>query len=123
VRVAGRGAKSRTVTLNLRACEALTAYLAEREETGSPALFLTKFGAGIGPRGIENIVTKYCERAGITGASVRTLRHTMAVEMLKRGATPAVIGKALGHASPDTVGVYVDLARELMDEELQEAAL
>jgi site-specific recombinase XerD len=54
---------------------------------------------------------------------VRTLRHTMAVEMLRRGETPAVIGKALGYASPDTVAVYTDLVRERMDAELQEHAL
>ena len=123
VRVIGRGSHSRTVTLNTRACEALSDYLSEREETGSPALFLTKFGNGIGPRGIENIVTKYCKEAGITGASVHTLRHTMAVEMLKRGATPAVVGKALGHESTETMAVYIDLARERMDEEMQNAAL
>jgi site-specific recombinase XerD len=47
----------------------------------------------------------------------------LAVEMLRRGAIPAVIGKALGHASPDTVSVYTDLVRERMDEELQRHAL
>ncbi len=123
VRIAGRGAHSRTVTLNIRACEALGTYLAEREETGSPSLFLTKFGFGIGPRGIENVVTKRCKEADITAASVHTLRHTMAVELLKRGATPTVVGKALGHASTDTMAVYVDLARERMDEEMQQATL
>jgi site-specific recombinase XerD len=123
VRIAGRGTHSRTVTLNIRACEALSSYLAERAETGSPALFLTKFGNGIGPRGIENIVTKHCKEAHITAASVHSLRHTMAVEMLKCGATPAVVGKALGHASSDTMAVYIDLARERMDEEMQRGAL
>ncbi len=121
VRVAGRGSRSRTVTLNARACAALADYLAGREPSASPSLFLTKFAKGIGPRGIENIVTKYCETAGITGASVHALRHTMAVQMLKRGATPAVVGKTLGHASPDTTGIYVDLARDAMDAELQAA--
>jgi site-specific recombinase XerD len=123
VRIAGRGAHSRTVTLNIRACEALSGYLAEREETGSPAFFLTRFGFGIGPRGIENIVTKHCREAGITAASIHSLRHTMAVEMLKRGATPSVVGRALGHASSDTMAVYTDLARERMDEEMQRGAL
>lgn len=123
VRVAGRGTRGRIVTLNLRACEALADYLAEREETDFPALFLTKFGNGIGPRGIENIVTKYCKQAGIRGASVHSLRHTMAVQMFKRGATPAMIGKALGHASPDMMGIYTDLARDAMDEELQRGEL
>ena len=123
VRVLGRGSRSRTVTLNVRACAAVGAYLAEREEAGSPALFLTRFGHGIGPRGIENIVTKHCKEAGIVGASVHTLRHTMAVEMLGRGATPAIVGKALGHASPDGMAVYLDLARGMMDEELHRGTL
>ncbi len=123
VRVVGRGSHSRVVTLNARACEALSAYLMERDETGSPALFLTKFGKGIGPRGIENIVTKYCEEAGIVGASVHSLRHTMAVEMLKRGATPTVVSKALGHASSDTMAISTDLVRERMDAEMQRGAL
>ncbi len=110
------------MTLNARVCAALRAYLAEREETDSPALFLTKFDRSIGPRGIENIVAKYCKEAGISYASVHTLRHTMAVQMLKRGATPAVVGTALGHASPDTTSIYVDLARDAMDAELQAAS-
>ncbi len=122
IRVAGRGAKSRTVTLNSRACMALWAYLGEREPSDSPALFLTKFDRGIGPRGIENIVTKYCQEAGISHASVHSLRHTMAVQMLRHGATPAIVGTALGHASPDTTSIYVELAREVMDAEMLRAA-
>ncbi len=123
VRVVGRGTHGRTVTLNDRACTALRAYLAEREPSASPALFLTKFDKGIGPRGIENIITKYCDQAEITNASVHSLRHTMAVQMLRHGATPAIVGTALGHASPETTSIYVDLAREAMDEELQRAEL
>jgi integrase/recombinase XerD len=121
VRVAGRAGRGRTVTLNTRACAALGAYLAGREPSDSPALFLTKFDKGIGPRGIENIVAKYCKGADITGASVHSLRHTMAVQMLRRGATPAVVGTALGHASPETTSIYVELARDAMDAELQAA--
>jgi len=121
LRVAGRGHRSRTVTLNIRACEALSAYLAGRAGTDSPALFLTKFGGGIGPRGIEDIVAKRCKAAGIRGASAHTLRHTMAVAMLKRGASVAVVAGALGHARTETMGVYENLARERMDAEMQKA--
>lgn len=123
VRVAGRGHRRRTVTLNIRACEAVSRYLEERGDADPPPLFLTKFGHGIGPRGIENVVTKCCKEAGIRGASVQTLRHTMAVEMLTRGASPAVVGAALGHATTETMAVYEDVARERMDEELQRHAL
>jgi integrase/recombinase XerD len=111
VRIAGRGAHSRTVTLNIRACEALSGYLTEREETDSPALFLTKFGFGIGPRSIENIVAKYCKQAGISGTSVHALRHTMATHMVKNGMKLDIVRQALGHTSLKTTGLYVDLAR------------
>jgi len=123
VRIVGRRTHGRTVTLNARACAALRAYLAEREASASPALFLTKFGGGIGPRGIEDIVAKRCKEAGISGASVHTLRHTMAIEMLKRGASVAVVAEALGHVTTETMAVYEDAARERMDAEMQRAAV
>jgi len=122
VRVAGRAGRGRTVTLNGRVCAALRAYLTEREPSDSPALFLTKFAKGIGPRGIENVIAKYCREINLVGVSVHSLRHTMAVQMLKRGASPAVVGTALGHASPETTSIYVDLARDAMDAELQAAS-
>ncbi len=123
VRVAGRGHRSRTMTLNIRACEALSAYLTEREGSDSPALFLTKFGMGLGPRGIEDVVVKHLTAASITGASVHSLRHTMAVWMLRRGATPAVVASALGHATTETMAVYEDAARLLIDAEMQHAMI
>lgn len=123
VRVIGRGTHGRTVTLNAPACVAVRAYLAEREPSASPALFLTKFDRGIGPRGIENLVAKRCKAAGISDASVHTLRHTMAVEMLKRGASVAVVAAALGHATTETMAVYEGVARERMDEEMEKAAV
>lgn len=121
VRVIGRGTHGRTVTLNGQACAALRAYLGEREPSDPSALFLTKFDRGIGPRGIENVVAKHMAAAGITGASVHTLRHTMAVTMLKRGASVAVVAEALGHATTETMAVYEDVARERMDGEMQDA--
>lgn len=101
LRVAGRGHRSRTVTLNIRACEALSAYLAERGDAESPPLFLSKFGTGLGPRGIEDVVTKHLKAAGIRGASVHTL--------------------VLGHATTETMAVYADVARERLDAEMQDA--
>jgi len=123
LRVAGRGHRSRTVTLNIRACEALSAHLAGRGETDSPSLFLTKFGKGLGPRGIEDIVAKRMAAAGVAGASARSLRHTMAVEMLKRGASVAIVAEMLGHATTETMAVYEDAVRERMDAEMQKAAI
>jgi site-specific recombinase XerD len=42
---------------------------------------------------------------------------------VKKGTKLDVMRKALGHSSLDTSSIYVDLAREVMDEELQKNAL
>jgi hypothetical protein len=57
--------------------------------------------------------------AGIWGASVRSLRHTFATHSVKRGTSVRVVQKVLGHASRKTTSVYVELAREEMDRQLQ----
>ncbi|MDP9352546.1 MAG: tyrosine-type recombinase/integrase [Chloroflexota bacterium] len=123
VRVQGKGRKQRTVTLNHKACKAIRAYLAVRPPVDDPRLFITKFGRGIGPRAIENVVAKYLRLAGVAGASVHSLRHTFGTQHARRGTKPAVIRTALGHESLATTSLYVDLAREEMERELQEHAL
>jgi integrase/recombinase XerD len=77
----------------------------------------------MGPRSIENVVSKYLKAAGITGASVHTLRHTFATHQVKRGTSMKVIQDTLGHASLKSTTIYVSLAREEMNRQLQENAL
>jgi site-specific recombinase XerD len=86
-------------------------------------VFQSEFRRGMGPRSIEDAVNKHLQAAGIHGASVQTLRHTFAVHTLRRGTGLAVLQKVLGHASRKTAVVYVELAREEMDRQLQEHAL
>lgn len=123
VRVFGKGRKERTVTLNWRACKAIKAYLAVRSGVDDERLFLTKFGGGMSPRAIQYAVEKYLEEADISGASVHTLRHTFATHMVKKGTKLDVVRQALGHSSLKTTSIYVELAHEVMDKELQENAL
>jgi site-specific recombinase XerD len=68
------------------------------------------------------MVEKYLKEAGIQNASVHTLRHTFATHTIKKGTKLEVVRQALGHESLMT-SVYVHLAREMMDKELQENAL
>jgi site-specific recombinase XerD len=56
--VHGKGRKTRTVTLNWKACRALKAYLDSRKHLDEPRLFLTKLGRGMGPRSIQQMVEK-----------------------------------------------------------------
>ena len=52
-------------------------------------------------------------KAGITNASVHTLRHTFATRMVSKGTNLRVIQDALGRTSLQTTPVYVSLVREL----------
>jgi site-specific recombinase XerD len=123
VHVQGKGRKARTVTLNWKACKALKAYRDVRPDIEEDGFFVTKFGRPMGVRAIQDVVEKYLTEAGIPDASVHTLRHTFATQMVKDGAKLPAIQKALGHADLKTTSLYIDLAREVMDQELQEHAL
>jgi len=121
--ITGKGRKERTVTLNYKACRAIRNYLAIRPKIDEDALFLTKFGLPIGPRSIENIITKYAAAAGIPEASPHALRHTFATHHVRKGTSLASVRAALGHENLATTSLYVGLAREQMDLELQKNAL
>ena len=69
------------------------------------------------------MVAKYLVEAGIPDASAHALRHTFATRHARRGTKLEVLRQALGHASLETTSVYVHLAREEMDRELEAHAL
>jgi site-specific recombinase XerD len=121
--VHGKGRKTRTVTLSCKACRALKAYLDSRKHLDDPHLFLTKFGRGMGPRSIQQMVEQRVAEARIQGALVHTLRHTFATHSVRKDTKLDVVRQVLGHSSLATTSIYVDPARDVMDRELQENAL
>ena len=123
VRVNGKGRKRRTVTLNWKACEAIMAYLGDRRDSLSCPVFLSGRGCRLTLRAIQRIVEKWMARADVRGASVHTLRHTFATHMVRKGTNLRVVQEALGHTSLQTTSIYVSLARDLMDQQLQANAL
>ncbi len=102
--------------------QALAGYLAARPKSAYRNVFVrgyapyTPFMAS-GP--VSVLVRKALARAGVksarTGAHV--FRHSLATEMLRRGASLAEIGRVLRHRDPDSTAIYakVDLGalREL----------
>jgi site-specific recombinase XerD len=120
--ILGKGRKTRWIPLNHKACRALKTWLDTRaDKTG--ALFATKFGQPIGPRGLQRLVRKYMREADITLASVHTLRHTFATHHVAQGTSLRTVQEVLGHASLKTTSIYVQLAQEAVKRELQEHAL
>jgi len=123
VRVRRKGGKIDTIPLNHKACKALAAYLKVRIDAGYAALFLSQFKQPMSTRAIQQRVEKYLEEAGIEGASVHTLRHTMATHHVARGTDLKTVQETLGHASLATTTIYVSLAKNAQRKALQEHAL
>jgi site-specific recombinase XerD len=123
VHIVGKGRKERWIPLNYKACRALKSWLDARDSVPSDALFITKFGKGLGPRAIQQLVGKYLDEAGIRGASVHTLRHTFATHHVAQGTSLRTVQEVLGHADLKTTSIYVQLAQEAVKRELQEHAL
>jgi site-specific recombinase XerD len=123
VTILGKGRKTRSVTLNYKALRAIVAYLKSRPAADCTHVFLSKFRSHLSPRAIQNVITKYVGLAAIPHATPHTLRHTFATHHIKKGTGLKTVQQALGHASLKTTEIYVHLAREVMDKELQRNAL
>jgi len=120
--ILGKGRKDRWLPLNHKVCRAIKTWL-EVRPTATAALFVTKFGQPIGPRGVQQLVRRYLTEVGIAGASVHTLRHTFATHHVAQGTSLRTVQDVLGHASLKTTSIYVQLAQEAVKRELQEHAL
>lgn len=80
------------------------------------ALLLTFTGRRIGPRDLQRIVKRACDRLPgdlRRGATPHALRHSMATHALSSGSADVkVVKQILGHASLATTGTYLDEIRE-----------
>lgn len=96
LRVVGTGLQERVLMLPAEACSAINRYLTIRPRVSDPHLFLTRFGHGMQPRAIERALEKYFDDAGIGGASVRTLRHTFAVNLIRTEPNLELVRQIMG---------------------------
>jgi integrase/recombinase XerC len=118
VKVRGKGRKERIVPVGSRAVLALRRYLNLREplvaRSGGDrrALFLSRRGKRLAPRGIQRIVHRMFDAIGGDGLRVHSLRHTFATHMLDAGADLRAVQELLGHASLSTTQVYTHTSVE-----------
>jgi integrase/recombinase XerD len=126
LRLAGKGGKHRVVPVGSYAAAALDAYLVRarpvlaaraRRTSASPAVFLNARGSRLTRQGAWGVLRTAAGRAGLTGISPHTLRHSFATHLLDGGADVRVVQELLGHASVTTTQVYtlvtVDKLREV----------
>jgi len=96
--------------------EAIARYLsAVPERTGTRRVFLTVRAPRqpIRPDLVGDVVERACRRAGLPPAGAHRLRHGLATEMLRQGATLTGISQVLRHADLATTAIYakVDAGR------------
>ena len=120
--VIGKGDKSRLVFVSDRSASSLEAYLKTREDVYNP-LFIRYSGREIlenrgekmrlTARSIERIVKKYVRLARIpVDATVHTLRHSFATDLLTNGADIRSIQEMLGHKNISTTQIYTHITNK-----------
>jgi len=131
VRLLGKGNKERIVYLNQACLEALEVYLAYRnahpiQPNHRNALFLTRRGARIGARRVEQIIDENLRRAGLDqyGFSTHKLRHTAATIMYQHGNVDIrALQAILGHANLGTTEIYTHLSSAQIEKAMKSTPL
>jgi integrase/recombinase XerC len=118
LKVRGKGRKERIVPVGSRAVLALRRYLnlrgpvSGRSGGDRRAVFVSRRGKRLSPRGIQRIVHRLFDAIGGDGLRVHSLRHTFATHMLDAGADLRAVQELLGHASLSTTQVYTHTSVE-----------
>lgn len=124
--VIGKGGKSRIVFISDKAAESLKSYLAKREDQYKP-LFIRYSGRPDGQnngekmrltsRSIERMVKKYVRKSRIpVDATVHTLRHSFATDLLTNGADIRSVQEMLGHKNISTTQIYTHITNKQLRE-------
>jgi len=120
--VIGKGGRARLVFVSERAADWIKRYMDKREDIFKP-LFIRYSGATIIDNGgekmrltvrsIERIVKKYVRLARIpVDATVHTMRHSFATDLLTNGADIRSVQEMLGHKNIATTQIYTHITNK-----------
>jgi len=122
VHVLGKGSKRRTVPVGRKALEALTRWLALRDQalpsqdkpapggTAQAALFIGRNGTRLTAQSIWQRVKRRSQQAGLaTPVHPHMLRHSFASHLLQSSSDLRAVQELLGHVSITTTQVYTRL--------------
>ncbi|HET9946955.1 MAG TPA: tyrosine-type recombinase/integrase [Patescibacteria group bacterium] len=120
--VIGKGGRARVVFISDRAATWISKYLSERKDTFKP-LFIRYSGKveeenggekmRLTPRSVERMVKKYVKAARIpVDATVHTMRHSFATDLLTNGADLRSVQEMLGHKNIATTQIYTHVTNK-----------
>jgi len=113
VTVTGKGARTRTVPVGAKACEALKRWIDARQQMAAPgerALFVGSRGRRIGASLVGARLSAWARRRGLAEhVHPHMLRHSFASHLLQSSQDLRAVQELLGHASISTTQIYTHL--------------
>ena len=113
--VDGKGHERDRLPLPSDVGEALVDHLQLRGHSAQRRVFLTVHAPTrpLAPSGVRTVVRDACRRAGIERVAAHRLRHALASDLLREGASLLDVGQVLRHKHLESTAIYakVDLAR------------
>lgn len=114
VRCLGKGRKQRCTPLRPDVATHLGQWLLEQPAEPTSPVFSTARGNALSPDALQRLVARHWKSAAQVCPSLKTkhvtphsLRHTAAMELLRRGVDLTVIALWLGHESTQTTQTYL----------------
>jgi site-specific recombinase XerD len=110
IKVFGKGRKEREVGLGPTSRKAIRSYLRFRRPVGEGRLFLflTRSGDPLTLSGLEQLMVRLSEKAGVEDCHPHKFRHTFAVNYLMAGGDIYTLSRLLGHTTVEmTTRVYL----------------
>jgi integrase len=117
ITVRGKGQRQEKLPLPPDVGRAMAEYVRrDRPRVPARALFLRRFAplTGFGRGLVSALVRQACVRAGIPQFGAHRLRHTLATEMLRRGASLSSIAQVLRHRSVQSTAIYAKVDRSAL---------
>lgn len=117
IAVSGKASRTERLPLPAPAGEALAAWLTGgRPACESRAVFVTvrRPYRQLTPEAVRAIMGRACDRAGLQRRGAHRLRHALATEMLRTGASLPEVGQVLRHRSQLSTSVYAKVDQDAL---------